>query len=85
MSDRAVVTPIAIWTGDSWIEADRKTWPRGSSPIHVITETRPALGVSIGGRVVLAAHALEELELEAGGDFGEEPREAFLVVGIVER
>ncbi len=81
--ERAAIWPVAIWDNErgAWTEADRKQWPSGTTE-HVIVECEPALGVLNVGTIVLAYHALEELHAATEGDFGEDPRPAWLVIGI---
>lgn len=79
--ERMQLWPVAIWTDSQWLVADRSKWPSGGTA-HVIVECEPALGVLNVGRVVLGAEAHDELERARGGDFGEDPRPAWLVIGI---
>lgn len=81
MSSRIALWPVAIYSDGQWIEADRKLWPKGRAE-HVIVECEPALGVLNVGTVVLALEAFDELARAQGGDFGEPPRDAWLVIGI---
>lgn len=85
VGERVMITPVAIWMGSQWLEADRRKWPNGGTE-YVLAECEPALGVLNVGRVVLAADAMQELEAaQMPDDFGGDPVDAWLVIGVVER